>query len=195
MATHAQEGLEVEQLRSLPLGLLRPSALVDFILLFVCEKPAVRLIVKSEESLESLQRWCNRWRFDFSSEEDGFACVGVERGSAARVLDIDRRAEAHEMELGLILGYPRCCCERVASVGESNIDSHALVIAGWPFGGDYRRINPAGYRSGLALVSHLPCSPVCDASLAIANGARGFVLEHAREPMLSELYRSSVVSA
>lgn len=195
MATQAREGLRLEALRSLPLRLLRPSALVDFVLFFACGKPAIRLIVDEADGLRALAAWSERWGFDFASDGEGFACVGRGAGSAALVLEIDRRAEAHETALGLALGYPLCCCERVASVGESDIDAYAAEVAGWPFEGDYRRINPSGYRAGRSLVSHLPCSPACEASLAIANRAHAFVLEHAREPMLTELYRSTVVSA
>jgi hypothetical protein len=195
MATHSKEESAIEQLRSLPLTLLRPSALVDFVLFFACEKPAVRLIVDSEAGLEALEGWSSRWGFDFASEGEGFASVGFEPGTASRVLEIDRSAEAHEIELGRALGYPACCCERVSAVGESEIDSHAIVVAGWSFEGPYQRINPASYRSGRALVSHLPCSSTCDASLSIANRAHLFVVEHAREPVLFELYRSSVMSA
>lgn len=185
----------MEQLRSLPLGLLRPSALVDFVLFFACEKPSVRLLVDTADGLGALGAWSERWGFDFATDGEGFACVGRGDGTAALVLEIDRRAEAHETELGLALGYPPCCCERVASVGESGIDAYAAEVATWPFKGEYRRTNPAGYRSGRALVSHLPCSPACDASLAIANRAHAFVLEHARESVLTELYRSTVVFA
>lgn len=195
MATQAREGLRIEPLRSLPLGLLRPSALVDFVLFFACDKPAVRLIVDAAEGLRALAAWSECWGFDFASDGEGFACVGRLEGAAAIVLEIDRRAEAHETELGLALGYPLCCCGRVASVGESDIDAYAAEVAGWPFEGDYRRINPAGYRAGRSLVSHLPCSPACEASLAIANRAHAFVLEHACEPVLAELSRSPVVTA
>jgi hypothetical protein len=168
---------------------------VDFVLFFACGKPAVRLIVDTAEGLEALGSWSDRRCLDFASDGEGFACVGRGAGAAALVLDIDRRNEAHEADLGRVLGYPLCCCERVASVGESGIDAYAAEVAAWLFEGDYRRIDPSGYKAGRALISHLPCSPVCEASLVIANRARAFVLEHSREPVLTQLSRSSVVSA
>lgn len=195
MATQAREDLRIELLRSLPLALLRPSALVDFVLFLACDKPAVRLKIDTADGLRALGAWSEGWSLDFASDEEGFACVGREDGAAALVLEIDRRAEAHETEFGLALGYPLCCCERVASVGESDIDAYAAEVDTWSFEGEYRRTNPAGYRSGRALISHLPCSPACQASLLIANRARAFVLEHAREPALTELSRSPVVAA
>ena len=175
--------------------LLRPSALVDVVLFLACDKPAVRLIVDTADGLRALGAWSEGWGLNFASDGEGFACVGRGAGAAAVVLEIDRGVESHETELGLALGYPLCCCERVASVGESGIDAYAAEVATWAFEGEYRRTNPAGYRSGRALVSHLPCSLACEASLLIANRARAFVLEHACEPALIELARSPVVTA
>ena len=195
MATRAQGQIVLERLRTLPLRLLRPSALVDFVLFLACGKPAVRLLIDTGAGVDALKVWCLQWDFDFAADPDGFACVTAERGSAYDILEIDRRPEAHEVELGRALGYPDCCTSRVAAVGESNIDEYAAEVAAWPFTGRYLRINPAGYRSGRALISHLPCSPTCDASLDIAETMREFVLAHASEHALSELCRSPLVSA
>jgi hypothetical protein len=195
MAAPRPEGLSIARLRAVPFGLLRPSAVVDFVLFFGCGKPSVRLLIDGQSSVDALRTWCHNTGLDFAVDVDGFACVARGPGAAGQILETDRRAEAHEEELGRALGYPLCCCQRIASVGESGIDSYASEAAGWNFHGDYRRINPAGYREGRALISHLPCSPACDTSLEIANRARRFVLAHAAEPALVELSRSPVVSA
>lgn len=194
MATNASEELSLARLRTLPLRLLRPSALVDFVLLLVCGKPAIRLVIDTEIGLESLKIWCLKSDFDFAADNDSFACIAVEAGFASHVLEIDQNSESHETELGRALGYPLCCCERVAFVGESKIDEYAAEVARWSFDGRYHRINPSGYRSGRALISHLPCSPFCDASLAIADRMHKFVMAYASEPILTELYCSPVVS-
>jgi hypothetical protein len=194
MATEALDELALERLRTLPLSWLSPSALVDFLLLLLNEKPAVRLRIDSKSDMDYLRVWCRQSGFDLAADEDCFACITVEAGFASKVLELDRRTDAHEIELGLALGYPFCCCERVASIGESNIDSYAQEVARWPFAGQYRRINPSGYQSGLALISHLPCSPDCAPSLAIADRAREFVINHASEPILSSLRCSPLVS-
>ena len=193
-----REGLiAVEGLRALPWDLLRPSALVDFIQLLACGKPAVRLLVGGDgepRAVEALSLWCRDRGFGLAADGDGFACIAAEGGRAGRILELDRRPGAHEVELGLALGYPRCCCERVAAVGESAIDAYAAEVAGWPFAGPYRRINPGGYRQGLSLICHLPCSPACVASLEIADRAREFLLAHATEPLFSGLIHSPVMS-
>ena len=189
--------IAVEGLRALPWELLRPSALVDFVQLLACRKPAVRLLVKGEGErrlVESLSRWCRETGLDFASDGEGYACVAGRKGGAAGVLAMDGRAEAHELELGLALGYPHCCCERVARLGESAIDEYAGEVAKWTFAGPYRRIDPSGYRRGLSLICHLPCSATCDASLVIANKAREFLLGHKDDPLLSKLVNSLVMS-
>lgn len=187
----------VEGLRALPWELLRPSALIDFIQLSACRKPAVRLLVKGEGErclVESLSRWCGETGLDFASDGEGYACVAGRKGEAAGVLAIDRRAEAHELELGLALGYPLCCCERVARVGEAAIDEYAGEVATWTFVGQYRRIDPSEYRRGLSLICHLPCSTTCEASLVIANKAREFLLGHKDDSLLSKLVSAPVMS-
>lgn len=191
MATPNLELDHIEQLRTLPLQLLRVSALVDFILFFACGKPAVRTCI-DEFGAQALHSWCERWGFDFAC--DDFACVTRETGFANGILEIDRSVFAHEIELGVALGYPLCCCKCVAALGESNIDLRASEIASWPFTHPYHRINPAGYESGLALISHLPCSSDCRPSLEIANKARDFIMLHATEPMLFSLSHSYLVA-
>ena len=189
--------IAVEALRALPWELLRPSALVDFVQLSACGKPAVRLLVKGgaeRRLVDSLSRLCVETGLDFAADGEGYACVAGRKGEAERVLTIDRRAEAHELELGLALGYPPCCCEWVARVGESAIDEYAAEVAAWTFTGPYRRIDPSGYRRGLSLVCHLPCSATCEASLVIANKAREFLLGHKDDPLLSKLVNAPVMS-
>ena len=194
MAKDGERIATIDSLREVPWESLSPSALVDFVLLFACNKPAIRLIAKSKNGIDALARWCSNSGFDFASDFEAYVCVAREPGDAIRVLEIDQRPDSHEFVLGRALGYPACCCESVAAAGESNIDAHAENVATWPFSGQYRRINPSGYRDGRALISHLPCHPACDASLAIANQARAFLLAHRREPILFKLCNSSVVT-
>ena len=188
----------IENLRALPWHSLRPSALVDFILLLACGKPAVRLQAEGggdPRVMAELSAWCRDRGFDMATDGEGFACVASEAGYAGRVLEIDRRPEPHELELGLALGYPRCCAERIAALGESGIDDYAREASTWLFAGPYRRINPSAYREGCALISHLPCSPACGPSLVLANRAWEFVLAHRSEPLLSALCHSPILGA
>ena len=194
MATQTVKQLALESLRTLPFASLSASARVDFMLLFASQRQTVRLKIESAVSLEHLRRWCQQSALDYASDESNFACVSRQAGCARDVLELDRRTEPHELELGVALGYPRCCCERIASIGESNIDSYASQVAQWPFRGPFTRINPSGYESGLALISHLPCSPECRESLAIAEKAFEFIRTNKSEPVLGSFVNSYLVA-
>ena len=164
----------VSVFRTVPHDLLPASARVDFLHLLAAGKPALR--VKVEKSgVEPLARWSAGHGYGCAADDEGYCCVAADHTLARHVLEVDQRAEPHELELGLLLGYPPCCCEAVAALGESRIDEQALVVAGWSFAGPFRLIDPAGYRRGASLLSHLPCSPDCRASLRLARRAAKFL--------------------
>jgi hypothetical protein len=179
--------------RTLPAKWLYPSAVVDFMLLYSGAKPAVRVKLPEPNSADLLALWCRQSELDYTYDVEGFACVSAQPGVAHQVLQLDRLARPHEVDLGQALGYPLCCCQRVAQIGESQIDIYAREVAQWKFTGRYERINPAGYLNGLALLSHLPCSLNCNQSLVIAEQARHFVCANAAEPLLSSLASSHLV--
>lgn len=193
MAEDVRDITNIESLRAVPWRSLPSSALVDFLLFFASGKPAVRLKLINRAGIRTLAAWCREVGMGFDSDSEGFVCVARKPEEARRILSIDQCLYPHEIQLGQALGYPLCCCERIAALGESNIDAYSVEVATWSFIGPYRRIDPSGYKKGLALVSHLPCQRSCDASLSIANQAFQFVLAHASEPVLYELYHSPVV--
>lgn len=179
--------------RTLPVQWLYPSAVVDFMLLFAGAKPTVRVELRKVQGAEALDVWCRESELDYACDAEGFACVSTESGAARHVLHLDRSAQAHEVALGQALGYPLCCCQRVADIGEAQIDKYASRVARWSFTGPYVRINPVGYVNGVALLSHLPCSVDCDRSLSIAEQARNYVRANPAEPLLFPLAGSSLV--
>lgn len=185
----------VDLLRSVPWDGLPSSALVDLLLFSIGEKPAVRLRPHNAEGIARLVSWCVSAGLFSATDSDGYACVARSQINADQVIDIDRRFEPHEYDLGLALGYPECCCRAIASLGEGRIDGQADQAARWQYQGRFRRINPKGYCEGLSLISHVPCCPQCRSSLAIANQARAFVLAHPQEPVLRRLWRSPLVTA
>lgn len=166
---------------ALPHELLPLSAKVDFLHLLGLEKPAVRTNV-SEQTMQVLRCWCLRYGYGWDADEEGYCCVASSVGLARKILEVDRRVEPHETELGLLLGYPRCCCEAIARVGESGIDDRAAEVARWPFQGPFRLIDPSGYRQGASLICHLPCRADCAASLEIAGRAVRFLQPRFSEP-------------
>lgn len=166
---------------TIPHDLLPASARVDFLHLLAAGKPAVRVKV-TEAAVEPLARWAAAHGYGCAADEDGYCCVAGNHAFARHVLEVDQRAEPHELELGLLLGYPQCCCETIAALGESQIDAQAVVVAGWEFTGPFRLIDPSGYRRGASLLSHLPCTPECRASLRLARRAARFLRRHFGEP-------------
>lgn len=172
---------------------LYPSAVVDFVLFFAGAKQVARVELRERRGAAALASWCQQSGCHYACDAEGFACVSAESNVARRVLELDRSTVSHEMELGQALGYPLCCCNRVAQIGESQIDNYASQVSQWSFAGRYARINPAGYAKGLALLSHLPCAVDCDRSLSIAEQARQFVRANSTEPLLFALSSSGLV--
>lgn len=167
---------------ALPRARLPASAGVDFLHLVALQKPAVRIKLPGPASLSTVASWCAEHGYAWDSDADGFCCVAASRQLAERVLEVDRRTDAHEMELGQLLGYPACCCEAVARVGESRIDAQAKAVAAWTFEGQFQLIDPSGYTQGASLVCHLPCSPACTATLELAVRAGQFLKSRLDHP-------------
>jgi hypothetical protein len=168
--------------RSIPRDALPASAGVDVLHLSANLKSAFRSRLATPNLCSVVEQWCEQHGLAFQVDQDGFVCVARTNVLAARLLEVDRSPEPHERTLGLLLGYPSCCCEYVANVGESNIDKLAEQMREWRFLGEYRLIDPTGYLRGSSLICHLPCSPCCTVSLTIARLALRFLNEHRHEP-------------
>ena len=141
-------------------------------------KSAFRCRLTDPSLFPLLKPWCKQHGLAVRVDRDGFVCVAKTIELATRLLEVDRSPQPHERILGLLLGYPLCCAEFVADAGESNIDALAAEIRQWAFAGEYRLIDPSSYLDGASLICHLPCSPRCSASLAIARGALLFAKRH-----------------
>ena len=168
--------------RSFPREALPSSAAVDALQLSANLKSAFRCRLTALALFPFVRPWCELHGLAVRVDQDGFVCIARTIELASRVLEVDRSTEPHERMLGLLLGYPLCCAESVARAGESNIDILAEQIRQWRFDGEYRLIEPSGYLDGTSLICHLPCSPVCSASLVIARSALRFVNQHRFEP-------------
>jgi hypothetical protein len=167
---------------SLPFEALPASAAVDALHLSAGLKTAFRCRLLDSVLFPLVKEWSEGHGLAARVDEDGFICVARTMELAVRVLELDRSREPHERALGLLLGYPSCCCEFVAHVGESNIDMVAAEMREWRFVGEYRLIDPSGYICGTSLICHLPCSRTCLPSLALARSALGYVNHHRLEP-------------
>lgn len=174
----------IQQLRSLPREVLPASANVDFLHFVACDKPAIRTRVQESHAETKVADWCKQYNFAFQIDNDGYLCVAHDAETARLILSVDQSAEPHEKCLGILLGYPTCCCDFIANIGEANIDLLAEEIATWSFAAPFHRINPARYLDGRALICHLPCSPNCLASLQLAEKALNFIFLNAEEAIL-----------
>lgn len=117
---------------------------------------------------EQARQWATKNGLFLVSDIDNYAVVSRVPYLARMILEIDRRPQAHTYELGLKLGYPACCSRKAAQIGEKDLDLWAGEYNDTDFLGLFRMINPNGYRSGKALISHIPCSSKCKFSLMMA---------------------------
>lgn len=161
------------------------SARVDFLHLLALGKPAVRTRLSGRIGVKKLRHWCQRNAWAWAADSDGFCSVAKSRAIAQRVLEVDRCIEPHELELGRILGYPRCCCRAIAKVGEARIDQQIERLGASDFEGEYALIDPRGYSRGVSLICHVPCGPKCLPSLRIARGAASYIRQHAHHPVFA----------
>ncbi|WP_035277437.1 hypothetical protein [Desulforegula conservatrix] len=149
---------------------LNKSNYIDFLLLLANLKPALRIKIDRNLTKHELNTWCTENHFGFSSNEGGYICVAVDKDTADLVQKTDDSYEPHEYKLGLLLGYPTCCCKNISTIGEKFIDEwEGELIKNYTFEGEFELINPKGYGAGFSLISHVPCSPVCKPSLNIAQ--------------------------
>ena len=146
---------------------LPPSAATDLDLLLMGLKPAARLHVRERRS--KIRRWARSQGLFCSTDTDGYAVLSRDGAIARRLLDLDRRPGRHAIALGRMLGYPECCSRAAARVGEARIDDWGDAIAARRFRGRFRKIDPGAYRAGGALLSHVPCSHVCEASAKLVK--------------------------
>jgi len=164
--------------RSLPSDVLTPSAGVDFLQFIGCAKPVVRTQVFNPNGIERLTAWCQTHGLGVESDHDGFICVAGSQSLADQALLLDRCELPHAREFGELLGYPSCCCDFIAQVGEQQMEGAEAEAAKWKFTGEFAKIDPAGYSQGCSLICHLPCCEHCVPSLQVAVRALTFIRDH-----------------
>lgn len=145
---------------------LPASALTDLRQLAAGLRPAVRLSIGRRTT--ELRRWARLQGYFTASDDEGYVVLSRNPAHARRTLRVDRWPGRHTAALGALLGYPPCCSRAAARVGDEGIDRLQAGVAGGAFIGLFTLIDPSGYLSGRALISHVPCSRRCVASLAMA---------------------------
>lgn len=148
---------------------LKRSARVDLALLLVGVRPAIRTEIVGPVKSEIIRRWARSFGWFVAFDDDQYIAISPVSGLPHRVLAIDREQAPHALRLGLALGYPPCCCRAAHRIGEQNLDQWSATIVKRGFIGRFKLIDPSGYSKGISLISHIPCSPYCVASLEQVN--------------------------
>jgi|TARA_B100002003_G_scaffold249118_1_gene284551 hypothetical protein len=109
-------------------------------------------------------------KIDKNSGEKGYFSLYI-----SKIKELTEKAKAYEendmhLELGLILGYPKCCCEFfVKNFNQDNADLTLDVLEnsdGFEFS---FYTNTAARHFDIALLNHFPCSFNCKSSIEIAK--------------------------
>jgi len=148
-----------------------PSLKVDFALFFCGYKKVIRSrclegALPTESCLRKvgLKMLVDAKRYVFFATSDSYIKEAV-------VLDLS--TTPHEYAFGKLLGYPECCVRKMETIGESNIDEYAETFCKQDFTSPH--LNIKYYSSGIALISHIPCSLECNSSHKMADACRSFV--------------------
>ena len=159
-------------------------------------KSCVRTQIKNTQlDLVPLERWSTQFNLFFDVHSSGFVYIAADKNLLNQVRTIDHSFEPHEKKLGVLLGYPICCCEKIAQVKENNIDDFEQWLVTQAFRGHFHLINPSAYFQGKAFISHVPCSTTCNKSLKIAQKFVQFLLAYKYEkvfqPWIEQLKKLS----
>jgi hypothetical protein len=147
---------------------LKASARVDLAQLIFLIRPAIRTELYRSVSLDVVKRFA--WSIGYFAvlDHEGFLVLSRSPALSRKILLLDRSAGDHTFMLGRVLGYPLCCSRAAALVGEHALDIWSDRIAAQEFRGNFNAIDPSGYHTGNALISHIPCSARCRSSLSMA---------------------------
>lgn len=157
----------------IPWDSLPPSARVD-VLGWYSGKPAIRVprFALGADAFAPLAVWAMAESASIAADA-GFVVVAAH--GAAEILAVDQSATPHAFDLGMRLGYPACCSSVIAGAGEARIDEVARTSA---LACCDTILDTSGYPAGCALISHVPCSPTCPSSLAMARRCLATAVAH-----------------
>lgn len=146
---------------------LKPSARLDLALVLARTRPVLRTDLRAPADLNAITKFARRYGLFAAMDRDGFVALSRRPGLGRRLLAIDATPDEHVVLLGRLLGYPPCCCRAARRVGEGELDAWAAQPRRHI--GNFKLIDPVGYGDGDGLISHIPCSAACHASLKIAR--------------------------
>ncbi|MDP1394452.1 GNAT family protein [Lysinibacillus capsici] len=146
------------------------SVLVDIVVfLGNPAKKAIRIPYKKGENdfLTSFKQFCYINQFYYYYDDQYIIISKLNNVKNIHCIDISD--EKHVEEFGILLGYPECCTEFMGKYDENDIDLlEELLIKEREYIGFYKAIDFSDYYNGIALISHIPCSSICNNSLMYA---------------------------
>lgn len=148
---------------------LKPSAEVDLRQVLTGIRPALRTELAGAVDAPTLGRWRRGLGLFGLLDEDGFLVLSRRTGRARALLAMDRAPGRREKRFGRGLGYPPCCVNAAARIGEAGLDAWADELAARRRTGRFASLDVQTYAEGLAALSHIPCGPSCAASLKMAK--------------------------
>lgn len=116
-------------------------------------------------------------------DSNGFAAIGFNPKACINLLKQDQIAETCRF-IGTSLGYPECCRIKIEDETISDIDAYGELFSSTI--ADNSVLSISKYLEGKALISHIPCSPVCPKSIENAESVSDF-LEEAGVDFCSQL--------
>lgn len=148
---------------------LKPSSMVDLYQVTLNVRPAFRTEVQGEVRDAEIGRWARLKGLYFCRDRDNFVVFSKRSVLVRRLLAIDQTVGDHTVWLGQWLGYPRCCARIARRVGEMHLDDWSEQISMRRHVGNFSLTSVSHYTAGRALISHVPCSAHCRASLHMAT--------------------------
>ena len=158
---------------------LPESAKVDITQFIAGLKPAVRTKLTTNSCATKLVRIISSLNWYYALDDDGYLVIARDKNLPHIIMEVDQSISNHEEDLGLLLGYPLCCCCYVSKiVGEECIDNISSARAYYLYNKHNKFLDVTNYLDGISLLSHLPCSLYCLASFELSLRMKNFIENH-----------------
>lgn len=196
------------------------STIKSLEILYVLEnnKPVARILV-NEEDLDLIKDFLNKNNLELSisnfklkkindnsfysdkslkieknSSEKGYLIVYI-----SKLKELVEKAKAYEendmhLELGMILGYPKCCCEFFKE--KFNEDNYDLTLNSFNDSKGYEfpfYSNIAARHFDISLLNHFPCKLDCEFSIKLGKENLKIIKKYSNQ--LANIFESTLKSA
>jgi len=185
------------------------STIKSLEILYILEnsKPVARILV-NEDELKNILEFINKNNLEFSisnfklkkiNNKDSFysdKSLKIDKNSLekgylilyiSKIKELAEKAKAYEennmhLELGMVLGYPKCCCEFFAeNFNENNYDLTLDSLKNsegfeFPF-----YTNIAARHFDISLLSHFPCNFNCKFSIKLGNENFNLIKKYSKQ--------------